>query len=200
MLAIVALAFLGYLFGTIQFGAIFARVFGLGDIRSIGSGNPGATNVLRTGHRLAAALTFAGDLLKGSIPVWIAAAFTDAPTWVVGIAPILGHVYPIWTKFKGGKGVATAAGAYLALSPIAFLVGVSTWLMVFALTRISSLSALISVCGVVPLYASVNLCLGRCSWGTWAFSMAIMVLVCVTHAGNIRRLLDGREMKISQKP
>ncbi|MDR1907608.1 MAG: glycerol-3-phosphate 1-O-acyltransferase PlsY [Holosporales bacterium] len=190
---------LGYVCGSIPFGVLFSRLFKLGDIRSIGSGNTGATNVLRTGNYKAAVLTLLCDFLKGGLPVWVYASDSFFQhTWyadvVVAIAPVLGHIFPVWSKFKGGKGVATTAGVYCALSPLAFAVGVTVWGGVFAKTRISSLAALISLCGVMPLFLWV-FAGGRSA--LFAFSVIVAVVVLITHASNLKRLLSGNEMKIS---
>ena len=129
-----------YLLGSIAFGIVVSRLFGLPDPRTVGSGNPGATNVLRSGKKLAAALTLLGDVVKGWLPVWLAMQ-SDMLMWVVAyvsLAVFIGHLYPIFYKFQGGKGVATALGVMFALSPLLALAALVTWIGVFAVSRYSS--------------------------------------------------------------
>ena len=133
-----------YLLGSVAFGIIVSKLFGLPDPRTVGSGNPGATNVLRSGKKMAAAFTLLGDVLKGWLPVWLALQ-SDMLMWVVasvGLAVFFGHLYPIYYKFKGGKGVATALGVMLALSPWLALAAIATWVVVFVVSRYSSLAAI----------------------------------------------------------
>ena len=134
-------ALLAYLVGSIPFAVIVSRVMGLPDPRSFGSGNPGATNVLRSGSKAAAALTLAGDALKGWVPVWVAIrlGLADEIVAVVALAAFLGHVFPVWLRFKGGKGVATAAGVLLAVDWRAGLATLAVWALVVAATRYSCL-------------------------------------------------------------
>ena len=179
-----------YLLGSVSFGIVTCRVFGLPDPRTIGSGNPGATNVLRSGKKAAAALTLLGDAAKGWLVVWLAQRWGFAPLYVVlsMTAVFGGHLYPVYYGFKGGKGVATAAGVLLALSPWLFLSVLATWLLTFALSRISSLSALVAA-GCAPMFAWVFL-------GFGLFSATVLVLAAVLiwrHKSNIRKLLDGTE-------
>ena len=144
-----ALAF-GYLLGSIPFGLIFARMAGLGDIRKIGSGNIGATNVLRSGRKGVAATTLLADLAKGSIAVLLAGKFGQEPAMLAGLRAFLGHCFPIWLKFKGGKGVATYIGVLLALAWQGALVFAVSWLLVAMITRYSSLAALVASV-IVPM-------------------------------------------------
>ena len=143
-----------YLLGSISFGILISKCFGLADPRTIGSGNPGATNVLRSGKKSAALLTLLGDAFKGWLPVWLALQ-SNMLMWVVssvGIAVFLGHLYPIYFKFKGGKGVATALGVILAISPFIGLLAMATWLIVFAFSRYASLASMIAAL-LVPVHS-----------------------------------------------
>ena len=147
-----ALAF-GYLLGSIPFGLIFAKLAGLGDIRKIGSGNIGATNVLRSGRKGIAALTLLADMLKGTLAVWLAGRFGPDPAIIAGLGAFLGHCFPVWLKFKGGKGVATYVGVLAALAWKGALVFAGVWLATAVITRYSSLSALIATLAVpIALY------------------------------------------------
>ncbi|RMF75608.1 MAG: glycerol-3-phosphate 1-O-acyltransferase [Alphaproteobacteria bacterium] len=189
--AFVALA--GYLLGAIPFGLIFTRLAGGPDIRRIGSGNIGATNVLRTGHKGLALLTLIADAAKGAVAYWIGLQL--APQWAVlaGAAAFAGHLYPVWLGFKGGKGVATFLGLMAAISWPVGLASALTWLVVAILFRISSLSALV-MAAFTPLYAYL--------WGPrglplLAFAMAVVIYW--KHVDNIRRLLAGTEPRIGQR-
>lgn len=185
-------AVLGYLNGSIPFGLLFTRAAGLGDVRAIGSGNIGATNVLRTGSKKVAALTLLFDALKGFVPVVIAQYWLGPTAAVVaGLAAIAGHLWPVWLGFKGGKGVATNIGVLFGLYwplGLAFLV---VWLGLAVLLRISSLSAL-AAAAASPLWAWA---LGR---GDLVVPVAaIAAVIFFTHRANISRLLAGTEPKIS---
>lgn len=184
---------LAYLLGSIPFGLILTWYSGLGDIRNVGSGNIGATNVLRTGSKSLAALTLAFDLGKGSIVVLIGARFGPDMMVITAIGVVLGHIFPIWLKFRGGKGVATTFGVLLALSWPVGLMCCLIWLFVLACFRISSLSALVALV-IAPL----------CAW--WLadpqrmeITTLLAVLVWIRHMGNIRRLIQGNEPRISFK-
>lgn len=184
-----------YLLGSVSFGIVTCRVIGLPDPRTIGSGNPGATNVLRSGKKVAAALTLLGDAAKGWLVVWLTQHWGYAPPYVVlsMMAVFGGHLYPIYYGFKGGKGVATAAGLLLALSPWLGLSVLATWLFTFALSRISSLSALVAA-SCAPVFALVFL-------GFGLFSAIVLMLAAVLiwrHKSNIRKLLDGTEQAFSK--
>ncbi len=192
LLALAGLA--GYLLGSVPFGLVMARVFGLGDIRAIGSGNIGATNVLRTGNKLAAALTLVLDAGKGGAAVLIARALLgEDAAQVAGFAAFLGHCFPIYLKFKGGKGVATFLGTLLALFWPAGLAACLTWLIAAGLFRISSLSALIAA-ALAPIWIAV---LGMPEAALMTALLA--VLVFIRHRPNIERLLRGEEPRIGRK-
>jgi glycerol-3-phosphate acyltransferase PlsY len=191
---LIALA-LGYLLGSIPFGLFFAFASGAGDVRKIGSGNIGATNVLRTGKKWAAAATLLCDGLKGVVAVLIARCCLPPGAEIFAAAgAVLGHVFPIWLRFKGGKGVATFLGVSFALHWPAGLAVAATWLGMAALFRISSLSALIAI-ALAPAYFWL---LGHGEYTLLAALLAVLVIAL--HHANIRRLLDGTEPRIgSQK-
>lgn len=183
-----------YLLGSIPFGLVMARLFGLGDIRQIGSGNIGATNVLRTGNRLAALLTLIGDAGKGAAAVLIARALSgEAAAGFAGLFAMLGHLFPIFLRFRGGKGVATALGTLLALSFPAGLAACATWLGVAALFRISSLAAIVSM-ALAPVWVGLFY-----HWHGAALIAVMSVFVIARHHANFRRLLRGEEPKIGKK-
>lgn len=189
------LILLGYLLGSLPFAVIVSRLYGLDDPRSYGSGNPGATNVLRSGSKSAAILTLLGDAAKGWLAVWLAAqAGATSPILAsVGFAALLGHVFPLFLRFKGGKGVATAAGIFLGFSPWLFLACVLVWLLVAAATRYSSLAALCAAVAA-PLFALWLLDTAQ------AVALAAMSLLVIgRHQANIRNLLQGKEGRIGQK-
>jgi acyl phosphate:glycerol-3-phosphate acyltransferase len=180
----------GYLIGSIPFGLILTRLAGLGDIRAIGSGNIGATNVLRTGSKGLAALTLVLDMAKGAVAVLLGAHYGPDTAVLAGGGAVIGHIAPIWLGFKGGKGVATALGVLTALAwPVGILSAV-TWLIVAAVGRISSLAALIAI-GAAPVYAYLLVDPQRAE-----LALFIAVLVWVRHYENIRRLLNGQEPRI----
>ena len=191
-MTLVVSALLGYLLGSIPFGLVLTRLAGLGDIRKIGSGNIGATNVLRTGNKPLAAATLILDSGKGAIATLLALAFFGPEAAVVaGGASMLGHTFPVWLGFNGGKGVATALGVLLAVSWPVGVIACATWLAMAFLFKISSLSALTAL-GLSPIagwYFGGPLVAGLC--------LFIAALVYVRHAANIRRLLKGEEPKIS---
>lgn len=186
----------GYLCGSIPSGLLIGRLLKLGDVRGIGSGNIGATNVLRTGNKTAAALTLLCDLLKAAVPVALCRTFCPPAAPAVAFAVLIGHIYPAWLRFKGGKGVASALGAYLALCPATFGIISATWLSVFAWTRISSLSALISLCGMAPFMCVLVFWRGP---AIAAFSLASALLILWTHRTNIQRLRTGEEAPFRNK-
>ncbi len=185
----------GYLLGSIPFGVIAARLGGLGDIRKVGSGNIGATNVLRTGRKDLAIFTLVGDAGKGAVAALIAGALWGPDAAVIaGGAAFLGHLFPVWLGFKGGKGVATFFGVLLALAwPVGVLAAL-TWLAVSALMRLSSLAALVAA-ALAPLYAFAT----DQSDLFKALTVLMAVLIFIRHAENIRRLLKGEEPKIGKK-
>ncbi len=183
----------GYLLGAIPFGLILTRFAGLGDVRAIGSGNIGATNVLRTGRKGLAAATLLGDALKGTMAVLIAARFGEGPALAAGLGAFLGHLFPVWLGFKGGKGVATFIGILLALSPLGLLVFAGIWLGLAFTLKYSSLAALVAS-GATPIVL----------WASGHLAVAVLFLLLAgllwwKHAPNIRRLLDGTEGRIGQK-
>lgn len=181
----------GYLLGSIPFGVVMAKVFGLGDLREVGSGNIGATNVLRTGSKKAAILTLLFDMLKGTIAVIIAAQWGHMTAAVAGFGAFLGHCFPVWLKFKGGKGVATFLGAFLGLHWPTFLAMGATWLVVAFITKMSSPSALIAAAA-----APIFLALFGATEYVW-ISIPMAALLWWRHHENIGRLLKGEETKIS---
>jgi acyl phosphate:glycerol-3-phosphate acyltransferase len=180
----------GYLLGSIPFAFVITKLFGLGDIRQMGSGNVGTTNVLRTGNKLATALTLIGDVGKGVLAVLIAKQFGDIPAMTAALGAFTGHIFPVWLGFKGGKGVATFIGILAALSiPIACIVA-ATWITVALVWRISSLSAL-TAAALSPVYMLI--------FDRWEYAVGAAVLaalIFVTHRDNIRRLLKGEEPRI----
>jgi len=186
-----------YLIGSISFGILISKVFGLPDPRTVGSGNPGATNVLRSGKKLPAILTLLGDALKGWLPVWLALQ-SNMLMWVVasvGLAVFFGHLYPIFYKFKGGKGVATALGVMLAISLWLALACMLTWAIVFAISRISSLSA-ITAAAASPFFAAWLLLPYR-DYVLMVLVMAVMLVW--RHKSNIQKLLAGTESGFGKK-
>jgi acyl phosphate:glycerol-3-phosphate acyltransferase len=187
-----ALAFLfGYLLGSIPFGVLLTRLAGGPDLRSIGSGNIGATNVLRTGRKGLAAATLACDVLKGTVAVlMVAAVADDAAALIAALGAFLGHLFPVWLKFKGGKGVATYIGLLLGLAWPAALVFCAIWLAVAFAFRYSSLSALVASALTPPALWF----LGRPD--TALLFLLLSVLLWIMHRANIARLLDGSEGKI----
>ena len=184
---------LGYLLGSVPFGLLFSYALGEGDVRKIGSGSIGATNVLRTGNYAAAALTLLFDALKGAAPVLIARALWGADAGLfAGLAAFLGHLFPVWLGFKGGKGIAVSLGILLALYwPVAVL-ALASWIAILAAFRISSLSALAAAV-LTPLY----MFLFHRPHETM-LAVLLAVLVFVAHRENVRRLLRGEEPRIGQ--
>jgi len=189
LLALAALA--GYLAGSVPFGVLVARALGLGDLRRIGSGNIGATNVLRTGHRGAALATLLLDAAKGAAAVLAARALlAEDAAQAAGAAAFLGHLFPVWLSFRGGKGVATFLGLLLALAWPVGLGACATWAAVAASFRISSLAALAAAASA-PVWA---LALGRGE--TAALAAALALLVWIRHRANLARLMAGTEPRI----
>jgi glycerol-3-phosphate acyltransferase PlsY len=184
----------GYLLGSIPFGLLLTRAAGLGDIRGIGSGNIGATNVLRTGNKKLAAATLLLDAAKGAVAVLIARAWLgDTAALVAGLAAFLGHIYPVWLGFKGGKGVATYLGVLIALAWQLALLFAVLWLGVAKLGKISSLAAIVATIAV-PIAAW--------SFGdrTLALTVTLMsIVVLIKHRANIERLMAGEEPRIGSK-
>ena len=184
----------GYFLGSIPFGLLLARARGI-DLRAVGSGNIGATNVLRTGDKKLAAATLLLDASKGALAVWLATRFGDASVIPVaaGAAAFVGHVFPVWLKFRGGKGVATLLGVTLAVLPVAALVFAVVWLAVAAATRLSSLGGMLAAIAV-PITA---LGVDRPDLAPWLAAMVVLLLVM--HRENIGRLLKGTESRIGSK-
>jgi glycerol-3-phosphate acyltransferase PlsY len=187
-----------YVLGSVPFAVVFSHLFGLQDPRTYGSGNPGATNVLRSGNKAAAALTLIGDAAKGWLAVWLAIHFKTSPLLVAGvaIAVFLGHLYPIFLKFKGGKGVATAFGIMIAIEPILALATMATWIIMAVFFRFSSLAAL--TCAVfAPFYYFFG---GMLVWTSYlpigAALIVIALFLLYRHKANIQRLIAGTEPRI----
>ncbi|MBV2143305.1 glycerol-3-phosphate 1-O-acyltransferase PlsY [Falsochrobactrum sp. TDYN1] len=189
LLAAASLLF-GYILGSIPFGLILTRLAGLGDVRAIGSGNIGATNVLRTGNRKLAAVTLLLDMLKGTAAVLIASRYGDYAAIAAGFGAFIGHLFPVWIGFKGGKGVATYLGILIGLAWQGALVFAAAWIITALLTRYSSLSALIASV-VVPIALYVH-----GDQGIAVLFTVLTVIVFIKHRANITRLLDGSESKI----
>lgn len=191
---LVGVAVAGYLLGSIPFGIVMARLFGLGDLRQIGSGNIGATNVLRTGNKLAAFLTLIGDAGKGGAAVLLARAlFAEDAAQLAGFMAFLGHCFPIFLGFKGGKGVATWLGTMLALAFPLGLAACATWLVTALLFRISSLAALVAA-ALSPVIALIF------GWQSLVLiSVALAALIFHRHRANIARIKSGEEPRIGRK-
>jgi glycerol-3-phosphate acyltransferase PlsY len=183
----------GYLLGSIPFGLILTRMAGMGDVRKIGSGNIGATNVLRTGNRKLAAATLLGDALKGTLAVVLARQFGPEAAMVAGFAAFIGHLFPVWLKFRGGKGVATYVGVLLGLAPIMVLVFAFAWIATAWLTRYSSLAALIAAV-VIPIVFLI-----RGDIRLTELFVAMSLITILKHRTNISRLLSGTESRIGAK-
>ncbi|PWL18547.1 glycerol-3-phosphate acyltransferase [Falsochrobactrum shanghaiense] len=192
MLAAASLLF-GYILGSIPFGLILTRLAGLGDVRAIGSGNIGATNVLRTGNKKLAAATLLLDMLKGTVAVLIAARYGENAAIAAGFGAFIGHLFPVWIGFRGGKGVATYLGILLGLAWQGALVFAAAWIITALLTRYSSLSALVASV-IVPIALYVR--------GDYPIAMlfaVLTVIVFIKHRANIARLLNGTESRIGAK-
>ncbi|MBI4184739.1 MAG: glycerol-3-phosphate 1-O-acyltransferase PlsY [Proteobacteria bacterium] len=183
----------GYLAGSVPFGLLITRLAGLGDIRAIGSGNIGATNVLRTGHKGLAAATLLLDAGKGAAPVLAFAALSPEAALAAALGAVTGHVFPVWLGFGGGKGVATALGVLLALAWPVGLAACATWLAVAALSRYSSLAAMVAI-GLSPLYAYL-LADGPAALA----ALAVAAIVIARHHENVRRLMRGEEPRIGRR-
>jgi acyl phosphate:glycerol-3-phosphate acyltransferase len=187
---------LAYLIGSLPFAVIVSKAFGLADPRSFGSGNPGATNVLRSGNKAAAALTLLGDAAKGWLAMFVVAKVGADGTTVAlaGLAAFLGHLFPVFLRFKGGKGVATAIGVLIGLDALVALGAVLTWLLTALVTRYSSLAAIVAACVTPTLALAVH--------GIGAVSMVVgmmCLLLIVRHQANIVRLIEGTEGRIGKK-
>jgi acyl phosphate:glycerol-3-phosphate acyltransferase len=189
-----------YLIGSLSFAVIISRLMGLADPRSYGSGNPGATNVLRSGNRAAAVLTLAFDALKGYVPVMVALSYVpglglgEFTVALVGLAAFLGHLWPVFFRFQGGKGVATAAGVLMALQPGLAVATLLSWVVIAVFFRYSSLASLVAA-AFAPFYQLLI-------WGVepaLACIVPMSLLLIWRHEGNIRKLLAGTESKLGQK-
>jgi glycerol-3-phosphate acyltransferase PlsY len=194
------IALVAYLIGSLSFAVITSRAFGLPDPRTYGSGNPGATNVLRTGKKAAAALTLLGDGAKGWLAVVIASNFAEAGSReftmaAAALAVVVGHMYPLFFKFQGGKGVATALGVLLGLNLYVALGTVATWLVIAAFFRISSLAALISAV-FAPFF---TLILYNASHPYFVAVAIVAALLVWRHSANVRNLIDGTEGRIGRR-
>ncbi len=192
----IAGAVVGYLIGSLSFAVIVSRLFGLADPRSYGSGNPGATNVLRSGNKGAAILTLVFDALKGYVPVVLALqlGLNEAVVTLVGLGAFLGHLWPVFFKFEGGKGVATAAGVLLGFSPALGGLVLLVWLGMAVVFRYSSLASL-SAAVAAPIVQIAG-------WGFGPLSIGVIVMSALLiwrHEANIRKLLAGQESKLGQK-
>ncbi len=201
-LSIVAAAVFGYSLGSVPFAVIVSHAFGLADPRTVGSGNPGATNVLRSGNKLAAILTLVGDAAKGALAMFIVSLVVapvgagDTPllVTVAGVAAFLGHVFPFTLGFKGGKGVATALGVLLMFSPLLGGIVLGAWLITVALTRYSSLGALVAAL-VSPIAAWFLLA----NFATATAATLISLVLIIRHRTNIANLLAGTEGRVGAK-
>jgi acyl phosphate:glycerol-3-phosphate acyltransferase len=193
MISFIVIAIVSYLFGSIPFGLVLTHLSGKGDIRKIGSGNIGATNVLRTGSKGLALITLLLDTGKGAFAVFLANGFAPETNVVAGIFALLGHMYPVWLDFKGGKGVATACGVLLVLSWPVAVVSSLIWLASVLTTQISSLSAIISA-ACAPVLAFF--------WAptdVFGLVLVLAIFIIYKHKTNIQRLLNGTEPKVGEK-
>ena len=189
-----------YLIGSLSFAVIVSRAMGLPDPRSFGSGNPGATNVLRTGRKAAAALTLLGDALKGWVVVVLAGALaprfgvSEGIVLLCALAVFIGHLFPVFFRFQGGKGVATALGVLVGLDPWLGLACLATWLVMAGVFRISSLSALTAAV-LSPVYATLMM-----GWGNTAMTVLVIALLLVyRHKSNLVKLVSGQEARIGTR-
>ena len=186
-------SFYSYLLGSIPFGLIYTRIAGLGDVRDIGSGNIGATNVLRTGNKQVAAFTLISDIAKGSIAILITEKYYSEFILMSFLIVYLGHIFPVWLKFKGGKGVATFIGGILVVNHILCIVFLITWAIVVKIFKISSLSAIVAF--VATLLATFILYERNLSLLMFFFT----IFSIYTHKDNIKRIISGEESKIKTK-
>lgn len=194
---------LAYLIGSIPFAVIVSKLMGLQDPRSYGSKNPGATNVLRSGNKVAAALTLVGDAAKGWFALWLAHKLAPGLSWngyaFVAMAVFLGHLYPIFLKFKGGKGVATALGILLAIHPMLALATALTWVIIAVFSRYSSLAALVAAF-FAPVYYLFGSGVAWYAQAPVGIALAVIsLLLFYRHRANIGRLLTGKESRIGGK-
>jgi len=181
-----------YLIGSIPFGVVLTRLAGAGDLRAIGSGNIGATNVLRTGRKGLALATLILDVLKGALPVWLAGRYGPDMAVVAGLGAVLGHCFPVWLKFQGGKGVATALGVMAVLTPLVALLAVLLFVVVTAISRYVSLGSMlgaVAACGLAWYFGHIQAA---------ELYLVLTLLIVAKHAANIRRLLTGTESKLGR--
>jgi acyl phosphate:glycerol-3-phosphate acyltransferase len=182
---------IAYLIGSVPFGVILTRLGGAGDVRQIGSGNIGATNVLRTGRKGLAVATLAFDLLKGTLPVWLAYRYLGPDMAVVaGLGAVLGHCFPVWLKFRGGKGVATAAGVVIALTPPVAAIAIGAFVLAVLATRYVSLGSMLGAIAAAPCAYF----LGHVQAAELYLLLALIIVL--KHAGNLRRLAQGTESRL----
>ena len=194
ILGVIFASIVSYLLGSIPFGLLLTKAAGMGDIRSMGSGNIGATNVLRTGNKWLALATLVLDASKGAVAVWFAREyFIEAIVPIAAAAAFFGHLYPIWLNFRGGKGVAVFLGISLAIDPLLGLLCCALWLLIGVMFRYSSVAAL-AAATVAPIYA---MAVGKLMLAVLFLLLALMIFQ--RHSSNIRRLLRGEEPKIGQK-
>jgi glycerol-3-phosphate acyltransferase PlsY len=194
LVADIAALVLSYLLGSIPFGLLLTRFAGLGDVRSIGSGNIGATNVLRTGNKPLAAATLLGDMLKGTVAVLLANYFFDRDAALIaGLGAFLGHLFPVWLGFKGGKGVSTYIGILLGLSWVSVLAFGAIWILVAVIFRLSSLA------GLTATFATPIILFALGERKTAFLFVILTALVWIMHRANIGRLIAGTEPRISAK-
>jgi glycerol-3-phosphate acyltransferase PlsY len=191
-LVVIVVALCTYFFAAIPFGLVFSKIAGIGDIRKVGSGNIGATNVLRSGNKKIAGLTLLFDAFKGFFPVLVSSYFIPGHEFVVGFLAIFAHIFPVYLKFKGGKGVATTLGVYLAWNPTFGLLVLTTWLLTAKLFKVSSISALVAAL-LAPFFAYF---LGVNS-AVIPFTALIAAILFYTHRDNIKRLINKQESEIS---
>jgi acyl phosphate:glycerol-3-phosphate acyltransferase len=185
---------IAYLIGSVPFGLILTRLAGAGDVRQIGSGNIGATNVLRTGRKGLALATLALDVLKGGLPAWLAYRYLGPDMAVVaGLGAVLGHCFPPWLKFRGGKGVATAAGVVIALTPIVAAIAIGVFLLVVLATRYVSLGSMLGALAAAPAAYAIGYVQAA------ELYLMLALIIVLKHAGNLRRLLQGSEAKFSPR-
>ena len=198
---VIALLIAAYLVGSVPFAVVVSRIFGLADPRSYGSGNPGATNVLRSGNKAAAALTLVGDAAKGWLAVWLAVRIGASPLVValVALAVFLGHLYPLFLGFKGGKGVATALGVLLAIQPWLGVATALTWLIIAAFMRYSSLAAIIAAVFAPCFYLLGGVLVWQTQPPIALAIVAIALTLVYRHRANVGRLLNGTEPRIGKK-
>jgi glycerol-3-phosphate acyltransferase PlsY len=185
---------IAYLIGSVPFGLLLTRLGGAGDLRAIGSGNIGATNVLRTGRKGLALATLALDLLKGALPVWLAERyFGPDMAVVVGLGAVLGHCFPLWLRFQGGKGVATAAGVMIALTPAVAAIPLAIFVVVVLATRYVSLGSILGTIAAAPTAYFMGYAQAA------ELYLLLALLIVLKHAANIRRLMQGTEARFSPR-